>query len=147
MEACGDHESATLVWANWYEFTDDGLVIKVSGFEGDGHWTGIREIKSNAPDFEFWRWFVAQKHKESIVTEERMEIYRTRFQSRQKAGFAIIELPLFVLLLLALSGVVWTVISFVRQGEMTRSAWVGIGMVVPFALAIVWLVSTSRKAR
>jgi hypothetical protein len=72
-----DETSVGWVWPAWYRAEEDGtLLIKSSGWDNGSHWTGAREIRSDAPDFAFWAWLTTQKEYARLVDERELpEIY------------------------------------------------------------------------
>ena len=61
-----------------------------------------------------------------------------------RRGFAILELPFAFLFLVAIGGVALIVWNLNQYGEMTRAAWAGAGLIVPFALTTGWLIYSKR---
>jgi len=67
-------------WPTWRHVAPDGtLDIKASGWEGNTHWTGSREIKPDDPDYAFWRWLVDNDEYDRLVDERELPEARQRW--------------------------------------------------------------------
>ncbi len=61
-----------------------------------------------------------------------------------RGGFALIELPLVILSLLALAGLGLFAVALFRNGTMTAAAWLGLCLAVPLPAVLTWLLVTDR---
>jgi hypothetical protein len=59
-----------------------------------------------------------------------------------RRGFAIIELPLVILAILAMVGAGLLIVAVAGHGGMTRGAWIGAVFMAPLGLAMAWLIAT-----
>jgi hypothetical protein len=61
----------------WHSFDTDGtLHVKASGFRGFSHWTGELAIDPAGPEYQLWRWLVAQKEYHRLVKESEVPAIR-----------------------------------------------------------------------
>jgi hypothetical protein len=57
-------------WPDFHSFETDGtIVIKMSGWDAESHWTGAAEFKLSDPDYAFWKWVVALRQYHRLVDE------------------------------------------------------------------------------
>lgn len=71
------YPSITWIWPEWHSFDDDGtLHLKASGHRCGYHWNGEQTISPDAPDFAFWRWFIAQPKFHRLVDETELPAIR-----------------------------------------------------------------------
>lgn len=72
---------------------------------------------------------------------------------RQQLGFAMLELPVVILALLALLGIITGFCLWYRHGHLTSWAWIGFAVAAPFLLLIClipvvyWLEKWKEKRR
>jgi hypothetical protein len=68
-----ESNAITWNWPEWHSIDSDGtLHVKASGYSGDSHWTGKTTIAPEQPEYEFWRWLVAQKKHHRLVEESEL---------------------------------------------------------------------------
>ena len=76
-------DAITWYWPDWHSVDSDGtLHVKASGYQGGSHWTGDRAISPAEPEYDFWRWVVAQKEYHRLVEESELPAIREEWSRR-----------------------------------------------------------------
>lgn len=67
-------------WPTCRHVAADGtLDIKASGWQGNTHWTGWREVKPDDPDYAFWRWLIDNDDYDRLVEDRELPEIRRRW--------------------------------------------------------------------
>jgi hypothetical protein len=73
----------TWYWPGWHSVDADGtLHVKASGWQGDSHWTGEQAFSPAEPEYDFWRWLVAQKEYHRNVEESELPAIEEEWSRR-----------------------------------------------------------------
>jgi hypothetical protein len=59
-------------WTEWFEASHDGTIeLKVTWIDDDGsHSTGMYDIPPEDPEYEFWRWVLADSRRRKGLKRE-----------------------------------------------------------------------------
>jgi hypothetical protein len=61
-------------WPEYYSLADDGtLHTCASGWYFGAHWSGVRRIRTDDTDYDFWRWLVGQKEYHRLVDDRELQ--------------------------------------------------------------------------
>ena len=79
-------DSDITYWTEWSTFDDDGtLRIKVSGLDGDAHWTGMADFAPDDDEYLFWRWVVTGRYRcRGIKSHSDIELLRSEYAGSHK---------------------------------------------------------------
>jgi hypothetical protein len=70
-------DAISYYWPDWHSVDTDGILhVKASGWHEGTHWTGERAINPEDPEYDFWRWLVAQKKYHRVVEESELPVIR-----------------------------------------------------------------------
>lgn len=64
---------------------DGTIIIRVTGWENECHWTGEECFSPDAPDYPFWEWLVSWRGRwtaESIISSHDLGTFRQEYDSR-----------------------------------------------------------------
>jgi hypothetical protein len=74
-------------WPHWHSLDTDGtLHVKASGWQGGDHWTGEQAIGRAEPEYDFWRWLVAQREYHRLVEESELPAIREQWSRQTRRG-------------------------------------------------------------
>lgn len=73
-------ENSKFYWPEWHRFNEHGtLTMKVTGWEGDCHWTGSMTVEPMEPDYAFWFWAIKEKNCTELINDEKFKELKQEF--------------------------------------------------------------------